>query len=156
MFKTILKVTLIGAMALGIPVVAQSYSYSGKILAQETQSQEISSEELQKFVAAIKQIEQIEYKAQEQMAQAVEQEGLTTERFLEIGNSNSNTEVSSQEQEQFSGALAKVQEIAEKAESDKKNVLEEQGFEIERFNQIIAQIQQDPSLKQQVQQMLQK
>ncbi|OKH22537.1 hypothetical protein NIES593_12120 [Hydrococcus rivularis NIES-593] len=125
------------------------------------QSSQVSQEDLQKFANAIKQIQTIQKDYQGRMVQAVEGEGLSQERFMEIQQSQSNpsaqpsTQISNEEKQSFEQANAKVSQLQQEAESKMKEAVQAQGLDIQRFNEIFAAIQQDPSLQQQVQQMIQ-
>jgi Domain of unknown function (DUF4168) len=128
---------------------------------QTPQSTDVSSEDLQKFASAIKQILAIQEDYQGRMAQAVEQEGLSQERYMEIQASQSNpsaqpsSEITAEERQNYEQANVKISQLQQEAESKMKEAVQAQGLDIERFNQIFAVVEQDPSLQQQVQQMIQ-
>jgi hypothetical protein len=123
---------------------------------------DVSSEDLQKFANAVKQIQTIQQDYQGRMAQAVEQQGLSQDRYLAIQESQANptakpnSQVSEDEKQKFEQATAQVSQLQQEAESKMKEAVQAEGLDVKRFNEIFAAIQQDPSLQQQVQQMMQK
>ncbi len=164
MLKSLLVSGLVGALVVTTGSLAYSKTPNSVpqiIMAQASSTGEIPPEELQQFVQTLKQLREVEVQAQQQMAQAVQSQGLTPERFMEILGQNQQNpdsqaaEVSGDEKEKFDQALTQVRGILREAESQKLQVLQAQGMEPERFNQIIAAVQEQPSLQQQVQQLLQ-
>lgn len=164
MLKSIVLSGLVGAFVVATSSLAYSQTSTAvpQMMAQANSTTEISPEELQQFAQTLKQLRQIEVQAQQQMAQAVQAQGLTPERFMEILGQNQQNQdsqpaadVSGDEKEKFDQALTQVRGILQEAESQKLQVLQAQGMEPERFNQIIAAVQEQPSLQQQVQQLLQ-
>ncbi|GAB4239965.1 MAG: hypothetical protein Kow0049_27610 [Stanieria sp.] len=122
---------------------------------------EVSQQELQKFAQAYQEVQKIQKSSEAQMVQAVEGEGLSPERFIEISKSQQNTEsdsnttgVSTEEKESFENAKAKIIEIRQTTESDMTQAINKQGLEIPRFNEILTALQQDSELREQFQQMM--
>lgn len=163
MFKSLLLRSLASSFVLvsigSFPAYSQTMtSVPQSFLAQATSPTQVTQEELQKFAEAFKQLRAIEAEAEQKMAQAVQQEGLTPQRFVEIGQSQQNagaSGISADEQQKFQKALVRVRQILESTETQKYEAVESQGLEVERFQEIIAAIQGNPALKQQVEQMLQ-
>ncbi len=166
MLKSLLLRSLAGSFVLlaigSFPAYSQTISsISPSFLAQAASSSAVTQEELQKFAETFKEFRVIEMDAEQKMAQAVQAEGLTPERFVEIGQSQqgeapaSAAQVSAEEQQKFDKALVRVREILQNTEDRKYQAVQSQGLEIERFKEIIAAVQENPQLKQQVQQMLQ-
>lgn len=143
------------------PANSQTLTSVPQTVLAQAASSEVTPEELAKFAEAFKQLRAIEMEAEQRMAQAVQEEGLTPQRFVEIGQSQqgeapaSAAGVSAEEQQQFEKALVKVREILQNTQERKYQAVQSQGLEVERFQEIIAAVQQNPQLKQQVQQMLQ-
>lgn len=128
---------------------------------QETPQIQVSPEELQKFVNSVKQLQLTYHQFQTSMVQAVEEEGLTQERFTEIYLAQQNsaaqpeTEITQKEKQDFEKAFAKVEQIQLENQSQMKQIVEQEDLEVQRFNQIFAATLQDSTLQQQVRQMLQ-
>ena len=127
---------------------------------QEAPQTEVSPEELQQFASAMQQLQSLQQSYEEQMAQAVQTEGLSKERFIEIRQLQSNpeaeatSEVSPEELQSFESATSKLTEIQQQAMTEMKAAIESQGLQVQRFNQIMAAVQQDPNLQQEIQQQM--
>lgn len=128
---------------------------------QETPEEEISSEELQKFANAVKQLQAVEQESETQMIEAIQSEGLSEGRFLEIRQIQQNpeaeasSEITQEEKEGFETAMAKLSEIQQETQVKMKQVVQSEGLEVGRFNQIMQAAQSSPELRQEVQQMIQ-
>jgi len=128
--------------------------------AQEAPQIQVSPEELQKFANAIKQLQVTYQKFQTLMVQAVEDEGLSQERFTEIYLAQQNpevkpqTEITQKEEQDFEKAFMKVEKIQQENQSQMKQVVEAKGLEVQHFNQIFVATLQDPALRKKVRQML--
>lgn len=165
MLKSLLLRSLAGSFVLfsisSFPAHSQTLtSVPQSVLAQAASPTQVTQDELQKFAEAFKKLRAIEVEAEQRMAQAVQEEGLTPQRFVEIGQSQQSQEsassgVSAEEQQKFDKALVKVREILENTETQKYEAVQSQGLEVERFQEIIVAIKANPELKQQVEQMLQ-
>jgi hypothetical protein len=140
------------------PAVAPSSSTADP----STQASSVKPEELQKFASAIKKLQVIEQESQIQMQKAVQDEGLSEERFKAILQAQQSpttppkAEVSQEEKQKFEQASAKVGKVQEESQLKIKQVIEKEGLEPQRFNQILAQVEKDPSLQQTVRQMIMK
>lgn len=133
---------------------------------------EVSQEELQQFAQAYKQIQQIRQDSEVKMVEAVQSEGLSPERFIEISElqqspqapqgqetpespeGQQTAEISAQEQQGFENAKNKILEIRQQSESQMEQAIQKEGLDIPRFNEIVAALQQDPALRDQVQQLI--
>jgi hypothetical protein len=129
----------------------------------------VSQEELQQFAQAYKQIQQIRQDSEAKMVEAVKNAGLSPERFIEISElqqspqaqegqptqeGQQNTKITAQEQQGFENAKSKILEIRQQSESQMEQAIQKEGLDIPRFNEIVAALQQDPSLRDQVQQLI--
>ncbi|KYC37173.1 hypothetical protein WA1_46955 [Scytonema hofmannii PCC 7110] len=121
---------------------------------------QVSSEELQKFARTIKQLIGIEQNANQEMSQTITKSGLSQQRFMEIYKSQKTPSaqptqaVSSQEKQQFEKAFTNLRQIQQQAETKMKQVLQTEGLQPERFNQIEAAVRQDPALQKKVREMI--
>lgn len=126
----------------------------------EDSTTEVSSEEIEKFANAISQIQTIQTDYQTRIIQAIEQQGLTQERFIQIQQAQLNPEVqpepevSSEEMDDFDQANTKVDSLSQEAKSKMQEAVRAEGLELERFNEIFASLQGNPELQQEVQRIL--
>jgi phosphoglycerol transferase MdoB-like AlkP superfamily enzyme len=113
--------------------------------------------ELQQFAQAIKQLRSVEMETQKKMAEALKEEGLSPQRFQEIGQRQDNpdspltADISPKDQQRFDKALAKINQIQQDAVPKQNRAVRLQGLTLERFNQIGRAIDQNPALKRQMQ-----
>lgn len=121
----------------------------------------VSSQELQKFARSLKKLQVIEREAGKEMTRAVQGEGLSEKRFIELYQTRQNSqaqpsrEITTQERQKFERALARVGEIEKKTQFKMQQAVQSEGLEAERFAQILAAVQRDPALQQQMQRLMQ-
>ncbi|MGH2413602.1 MAG: DUF4168 domain-containing protein [Microcystaceae cyanobacterium] len=164
MKKPLLLVSCAGILflagSLSTRTLAQQPAPGSPSPVQQAPQGEISPEELQRFAKAVKQLRALDQTSQEKMAQAVQSEGFTPERFMEIERGQQNPqgqaapEVSGEEKQKYEKALAQVKQIHLETQTQMQQAIKAEGLEVERFNEIVAAVQQDSTLQQQVQQML--
>lgn len=119
----------------------------------------ISDTELQQFAEAVPQIQAIERSTQQEVAQAIDESGISRERFRQLyqqqsAGSTAEADVTSEEQESFAQAYSNIQKIQQDAQAEREQAIAAQGLEPQRFDQILAAVLQDPALQQQVQSMM--
>lgn len=156
---------LVLALASSLPVQAQAQTPAQQPVSpsqmQENSQLDVSREELQKFANALEQLQAIEQETQVELVQAIESQGLSVERFQEIAVAQQNPEIqpsadiSQGEVESFEQAANQVTQIQEQAQTKMQEAVEREGLDAQQFNQIVAALQQDPTLQQQFQEMLQ-
>lgn len=121
---------------------------------------QVDQEELQRFANAVEQIQSIEQAAQSEINQVLEQSGFSRERFGELyqaqqsPEANSAVEATPEEQQSFSQAVTQIESILQGLQADQVEAIQAEGLEPQRFSEILAAVRQDPTLQQQVQQML--
>ncbi|MFP4298651.1 MAG: DUF4168 domain-containing protein [Spirulinaceae cyanobacterium] len=121
----------------------------------------VNEEDLQRFVVAMTQVQTIQQDAESQMLEAVEEQGLTVERFNTLAQVQQNPEtqaevnVSPEEDRQFQQAIQEITTIRQEAENEMEAAVQREGLEVEEFNEIALVVQQNPSLQQQVMEMMQ-
>lgn len=127
---------------------------------QNAPTTEVSQSELEQFVRVIPQLQEIQQSAQQQAAQVIQESGLSTERFSEIYQSQQSgatpsAEVTSEEQQSYDEASTKIESLEQDVRSQQEEVLQTEGLEPQRFGEILVAVRQDPTLQQQVQELLQ-
>ena len=159
-----LKSLVVGGVVMGglmIPTVAYG-QFNGPISptveTETTVDPKVSPLELQQFVQVIKQFQRIETVVQRQMAKAIQKEGLTPERFMEINQSQrqlrSESVNSSEDLEKFRKIVVKFQEIMDDAEEKRQSTVATQGLELERFLEIEKIVSGNRQLQAKVERML--
>lgn len=121
---------------------------------------DVSSDELEKFASAIKQLLEIEQQSRAQIAQVIETQGFTQERFTEIYQAQRNPEqqptpqISDEEKQKFEQVVQQAIEIRQQSQAQKEEAVQNQGLDVDRFNEILTAIQQSPELQEQVEVLL--
>lgn len=142
-------------------------SLSTQAQAQQTTSQapalaqaQVSTADLQKFAIAIQKLQVIQRNSQVEIARVIQREGLSVKRFKQIYQTQRDLQarktlvVAQQERQRFELAIAKISQIQNKTQSVMLKAIQDSGLQVQRFNQIFAAIQKNPTLQQRVQQML--
>lgn len=144
-----------------LPAHAQNSTPAPSTPAPAASQSKVSSEELKKFAGAIKKMLVISQDTETQMVQAVQQSGLTEARFNEIYLSKKDpakkptNAITPKEQQSYDQALSKLTEIEKAARTKMDSTIQSEGLEVPRFNQIFAEVQGSPQLRQEVQKMIQ-
>jgi hypothetical protein len=122
---------------------------------------EVSSADIERFARAITQLQSIQQETQVELLQVVEGQGLTPERFNEIAEAQQSpegataTEISESELQSFEQAANEITAIRQQTQTRFQEAVQAEGLNVEQFNQILAAVQQDPELQQEVEQILQ-
>ena len=122
---------------------------------------EVSQDELEVFLEASMNARDVQMESQQEMVAIVEEEGIGVEAYNEImqaqqmGQSIDEIDVTSEQIEQFESASEQIQEVEVAMEEQLTEAVENEGLEMERFQEINMAIQQDPGLQQQLQMMMQ-
>lgn len=125
-----------------------------------TPAAKVSPAELQKFARVVKQLLTLEQTSTLEMITAIEKTGLPKERFLELylakrdPAGKPDVKPTPQEASQFTTAETQVAAIQKTVATQQVAVIKQQGFDEERFNQILDAVQADPQLQETVRKML--
>lgn len=126
---------------------------------QQQQTVEVSDAELEKFVAALQEIQTVSQQAQQEMMQVVEKEGMELQRFNEIHQAAMNPEVevetTTEEKATHEKIVGELESMQSGIQQRMEKLITDQGFTVERYEQIAMSLQSDPALQQRVQQMIQ-
>lgn len=132
------------------------------ILAQDTATREpsvairedFSDDELKSFVKANEKVSAIQMQAEQKMIRAIEDEGLSVERFHEIleqqRDPSRTSETSMDELESFNNAAQVILEENERIEKQMTTSIEEEGIDVETYKQIMLAYQQSPAVQDRV------
>lgn len=162
MIQRILAGSSLMAMLLlgGWPTQAQTPSPAPSA-APSAPASSVSPQELSKFAGAVKQILTISQTAETAMAQAVRETGLDDRRFNEIYLAKKDPKakppakpITSAEQQSYDRAMTQLTQIQQKAQTDMDNAIAEQGLKMDRFNQILAIVQSNKDVQNQVRELL--
>jgi hypothetical protein len=125
----------------------------------QQQTTEVSDGEMKQFAMAFVEIQNIEQKVQPEMIQAVEEEGIEVQRFNEIMNAQQdpNQEVDANEDElkKFASANREIEDIQNRTQREMLGKIAETGLSVDRYQEIMVAVRNDPELQQKLQQNMQ-
>lgn len=156
---------------ISIPVLAQSapapepeasteVADNTESLPEPTTGAEFTPEELQQFANIIPELQTIQEAAQAEVISAVEESGLTAERFNEIATVQTSpetaeeVEISSEEEAAFETVTGEIEQIEADFLTEREALLQAEGLTVERYQELLAAVQNDPELLQQIESML--
>lgn len=124
-----------------------------------TPTDNVSNEDLEKFATIYLEINKVDQLAQNEMMETITNEGMDVEVFNDMMNAYQNPdeqlEASNEELEQFQDVASKVVDIQNKAQEEMQQVILDNGFTIEKYQEVAAAIQENPELQQKVQEYFQ-
>jgi hypothetical protein len=124
-------------------------------------SSEVSPGELQKFAKVVKQLLALDQTTEAEMIAAIEKSGLPKDRFLAIylakrdPAGKPDVKITADEAKQYANAETQVTAIQKSAIAKQDEAIKSEGFNGQRFNQIMNAVQADPKLQQDLRKMLQ-
>lgn len=142
-------------LAAGANAVAQEPAEQPSLQARD----DFSDNELKSFVKASKKITSIQMETEQKMVEAIENEGLTVDRFHQILDQQRNpdtsaTETSQNELKSFNNAAQAIILENKKVEEKMAASIEEEGIDVETYNQIMVAYQQNTGIQRRVDQMI--
>ncbi len=122
-------------------------------------AQEVSDQEVKQFASAFQEIQLISQQAQQEMTQVVEEKGLNVERYTEIQKAeqdpNQEVKATAAELKNYETANVELEKIQVQAQQKMQEKIAAENLTIERYQEIVAQIQTNPDLQQKIQGHLQ-
>jgi hypothetical protein len=121
---------------------------------------EVSDQELTLFASILQDLEPIQQELQNDIQGVVESEDMNMERFQEILVAMQNpqmadqAEITDEEQEKIGKMQPKVMELQMGAQEKMVNTIEDNGLEVQRYQQIIMGVQQHQELAQRLQKVM--
>ncbi len=121
--------------------------------------EEVTDKELKQFASAYQQVQNINQQAQQNMIEAVEEEGFEIQRFNEIQQAqqdpNQDSDATDEEIRKYETASKKIEKIQGQAQQKVEKKISEEGLSLARYQEIIAAIQNSPELHEKLQEYLQ-
>jgi hypothetical protein len=126
---------------------------------QVPQDTDVSDKELETFASAFQQVQALDQKAQQDMVKAVQDEGLSIERYNEILQSiedpNQDANPTEEEQQQFDKVNKEIEVIQQKAQESMHKKIQDEGLSIERYQEIAFALQNSTELQEKLQKHMQ-
>jgi len=120
-------------------------------------STDVSDEEIEQIASTIGELEPIQVKAQQKMGAALEEEGISLERFQQMMMAMQNPQmadqvnISDEEMATIQQMQPKLMEIQGEAEQEMSAKMEENGLTMQRYRMVVMGAQQDPELMERLQ-----
>lgn len=121
---------------------------------------DVSDGELDLFLEAANRAQEIQMGFQQQMISIVEEEGIEVEIYIQIaeglqmGQAESDIDVSQTDMEKFHRASASIEEIGDEMDQQLASAIEDEGMSMDRFREINMAIQQSPELQERIQEKM--
>ena len=120
---------------------------------------DVSDAELGKFANAFKGIQEVSMDAESQLIEVIQNSGLELTRFNELYNASQNGQVkpagaSEDEAKKFDAVMGRMEAMQPVFEKQVDDAIASAGITSERYEEIMAAVQADPSLQQKMQSML--
>lgn len=123
-------------------------------------SSEVSDDEITKLVSTINDLEPIQIHAQEQILEALDSENITVERFQQMMMAMQNPQlaeeinITEEEMSKLQTIQPALIEIQGEADREMVEKIEENGFTMERYRNIVMGAQQDSELMARIEALL--
>jgi len=128
------------------------------VKAQAPAQQDVSDDELKQFASVYKQIQSINQEVQQDMFEAIQEQGIDIQRFNELFQASmvpgQEIAASEEEMEKFNAAKAGIEKIQAQTEKKMEEVIVEEGLTLERYQEIAMAIQSSPDLQRKIQEYL--
>gem|GEM_PF-2437223 len=114
----------------------------------------VTDAEIKSLVKINLEIQPIQQALQGKMIEEVEDSGMELERFSELmglvqqGQEIEEVEASDEEKETFSKVVDKLTVLENESDMEIEKLIEENGFELERFQEVFAALQSDPEVQE--------
>jgi len=124
-------------------------------------SEDVSEEELNKFVETISELEPIQVKLQSDMQQVIQDKNISIERFQQLMQAMQNPqmaqqiEITDEERQQVQEIQPDLNDLQMKAQEEMVQKIEENDMDMQRYQAIMMGAQQDQQLMTRLQTALQ-
>lgn len=124
-------------------------------------SEDVSEEELSKFIETISELEPIQVKLQSDMQQVIQDQNISIERFQQLMQAMQNPqmaqqiEITDEERQQIQEIQPELTDLQMKAQEEMVQKIEDNGMDMQRYQAIMMGAQQDQQLMTRLQTALQ-
>jgi hypothetical protein len=157
--RRLFTLILAGAIGLGwVTALAQQHPAPQTEQSQQQTREDFTDEELQKFISANAKLVQLQQESEAKMVGAIEKEGMTIERFNQILQAQQGTtqesDASPEELASFNNAAQVIIDERQKTEKEMVAMVEQEGIDVNTYQEIMTAYHQNPSVQQRVDQLL--
>lgn len=124
-------------------------------------SEDVSEEELNKFVETISELEPIQVQLQSDMQKIIQDQDISVERFQQLMQAMQNpqmaqqVEITDEERQQIQEIQPELSDLQMKAQEEMVKKIEDNGMDMQRYQAIMMGAQQDQQLMTRLQSALQ-
>lgn len=124
-------------------------------------SEDVSEEELNKFVETISELEPIQVQLQSDMQKIIQDQDISVERFQQLMQAMQNpqmaqqVEITDEERQQIQEIQPELSDLQMKAQEEMVKKIEDNGMDMQRYQAIMMGAQQDQQLMTRLQTALQ-
>lgn len=116
----------------------------------------VSNEDLIVFMEIMNSLQPAGEAAQKEMAAAVASENMTVDQYMAVEQAKMNpeAEISDEDLQKYAKASAKVEKIQADNKVKMEKMIEEQGMSVQKYEIILAAVQSNPAMMEQIQMMM--
>lgn len=135
---------------------------SAQVFAQQPEQQPVredfTKKELKSFVEANERVRQIKLESEQNIVQAIEEQGLTISRFNEILQAQQDpekkAEASAEELDSFNSAAQVIMKVNQNTESKMEATIEDVGLDVDTYRDILISYHQSQKVQSKINEMV--
>lgn len=147
-------------VGMGVGVYAQQGQQPGTQQQQDVPDVDPESQEFDQFVDALETVQQVQEEVNQEIDEIISQSDMSEEKFNEVhqqlqgqpDGGGQNADVSDAEREEYGALIEEIGSTQESSQEEMISSIEENGLNVERFNEIMMAVRSDQELQQRLQQ----
>jgi len=128
---------------------------SSSLIAQDS---EVSDADMKLFASAFQQVQAVNQQVQNKMVGAIQEEGLDIQKFNEIQQASQaegeESDISEEDMAKYQKSIQAIQAVQQEAQQQMKKAIEESGLAVEKYQNIMRAVQEDPAIQAKLQEIL--
>lgn len=128
------------------------------VSAQEPAQQDISDADMELFASAFQEVQSVNQQVQNEMVGAIQEEGLDIQQFNQIQQATQaggeETDISEEDMKKYQKSIEAIQKVQQEAQAKMQKAVEESGLDMQKYQQIMRAVQEDPEIQAKLQEML--
>ena len=128
---------------------------SSSLIAQDS---EVSDADMKLFASAFQQVQAVNQQVQNKMVGAIQAEGLDIQKFNEIQQASQaegeESDISEEDMAKYQKSIQAIQAVQQEAQQQMKKAIEESGLAVEKYQNIMRAVQEDPAIQAKLQEIL--
>jgi hypothetical protein len=129
--------------------------FASPVMAQES---EISDADMELFATAFQDVQAVNQQIQNKMVGAIQKEGLDIQTFNKIQQASQSeeaeTEISEEDMAKYQKSIQAIQVVQQEAQQKMKKAVEDSGLGMDKYQNIMRKVQEDPEIQAKLQEML--